>query len=64
MPYDINSQQSFEVIPLKPNDQGKTWVCTIETLLNPNYRHDAPSGARQWSLPEHDASARSITPGI
>jgi hypothetical protein len=25
MPHDINSQQSFDALPLKPNGQRKTW---------------------------------------
>jgi hypothetical protein len=29
--YDINSQQSFEALHLKPNGQIKTWVHTTET---------------------------------
>jgi hypothetical protein len=33
-PHDINSQQSFEALTLKPNDQGKTRVRTTESLLN------------------------------
>jgi hypothetical protein len=30
VPHDGNSQQSFAVLPLKPNGQIKTWVHTIE----------------------------------
>jgi hypothetical protein len=29
--HDINSQRSFEVLPLKPNGQRKTWVRTTES---------------------------------
>ena len=29
--HDINSQQSFEALPLKPNGQSKTWVRTTES---------------------------------
>jgi hypothetical protein len=28
---DGNSQQSFATLPLKPNDQIKTWVCPTES---------------------------------
>ena len=31
MSHDINSQQSFETLPLKPNGQSKTWVRTTES---------------------------------
>jgi hypothetical protein len=31
MPHDINSQQSFEALPLKPNGQSKTRVRTTES---------------------------------
>jgi hypothetical protein len=34
MPHDINSQQSFETLSLKPNGQNKTWVATTESLPN------------------------------
>jgi hypothetical protein len=34
MLHDINSQQSFEALPLKPNGQRKTRVRTTESLLN------------------------------
>jgi hypothetical protein len=34
MPHDINIQQNFETLPLKPNNQSKTWVCTTESLPN------------------------------
>jgi hypothetical protein len=30
MPHDINSQQSFDALPLKPNGQRKTWERTTE----------------------------------
>jgi hypothetical protein len=46
MPHDINSQQSFEALPLKPNGQGKTWVRTTESLLN----HQTPGMMRPVEL--------------
>jgi hypothetical protein len=34
MPQDINSHQSFEALPLKPNGQGKTWVRMTKSIPN------------------------------
>ena len=58
--HDINSQQSFEALPLKPNDQRKTMGAHDRIPSDPAIsRHESPSGVRRRSLPKLDTLARS-----
>jgi hypothetical protein len=60
MLHDINSQQSFEALPLKPNGQSNTRVCTTKShpiRKTPGMKHPVE---RRWSLPEHATFGRSI----
>ena len=59
--HDINSQQSFEALPLKPNGQRKNTGAHDRIPSDPAIsRHESPSGVRRRSLPKHDRPARSM----
>ena len=58
--HDINSQQSFEALPLKPNGQIKNTGAPDRIPSDPAIsRHESPSGVRRRSLPKPDTLARS-----
>jgi hypothetical protein len=45
VPHDCNSQQSFAVLPLKPNGQIKTWVHYDQILSDLAIsKNESPSG--------------------
>jgi hypothetical protein len=61
MPHDINSQQSFDVLPQKLNSQRKNMGAHDRIPPNPAIsRHESPNGVRQRSLPKHATATRSI----
>ena len=65
MLHDINSQQSFEALPLKPNGQRKNMGAHDRIPSDPaTSRHKSPSGVRRQSLPKRDRPARSMGKGI
>jgi hypothetical protein len=54
MPHDINSQQSFDALPLKPNGQRKSIGARDRIPPDPAIsKHELPSGVCRWSLPKH-----------
>ena len=59
--HDINSQQSFEALPLKPNGQRKSTGAHDRIPSDPAIsKHESPSGVRQRGLPKHDCLATSM----
>ena len=63
--HDINSQHSFEALPLKPNGQRKNTGAHDRIPSDPAIStHESPSGVRRRSLPKHDRPARSMGIGI
>jgi hypothetical protein len=65
LPHDGNSQQSFTVLPLKPNGQIKTWVHYDRILSDLAIsKHESPSGVCTRSILEHDTPAISTETGI
>ena len=58
--HGINSQQSFEALPLKPNGQIKNTGAPDRIPSDPAIsRHESPCGVRRRSLPKLDNLARS-----
>jgi hypothetical protein len=58
--HDINRQQSFEALLLKPNDQTKTRVHTTESHPIQQSLGMSPSRVCWRSLPKHDTLAISM----
>jgi hypothetical protein len=61
MPHDINSQQSFDALPLKPNGQRKNLGAHDRIPPDPAISgHKSPSGVHRQSLPEHTTATGSM----
>jgi hypothetical protein len=65
VPHDGNSQQSFTVLPLKPNGQIKNMGGYDRIPSDPViFRQESPNGVLWRSISEHDILAISMMMGI